>query len=270
LGQYKLEREGGWLLNGPMKRAKHSRRSDGFTIVELIVLIITIVLAVALLLPALARAKAKSNRISCVSYLKQLGTAYKVWAGDHFDEVPAQASITNGGWKELARQTNAAAFLWTNYVIMANELGQSTRILVCPADSRVPAADFSKIRDNSSLSYFVGAQASDNYPQSLLGGDRNLAPGPEPKDDWGYSPNNLQGNDVRLQTNSPVCWSLKMHSGGNRMGAGNLLLGDSSVQQASSARFPDVLANAGISLERTNELGIVTNAAPPSIRLFFP
>src|SRR5690242_6752942 len=79
--------------------------------------------------------------------------------------------------------------------------------------------------------------ASDDFPLSILGGDRNLSPGPEPKNNYGFSPADGSGNDVILQTNIPVCWSLKMHSQGNAIGAGNILLGDGSVQQCSSARF---------------------------------
>jgi competence protein ComGC len=243
----------------------------GFTVIELLVIVVSLALMITLLLPKLSRAKAKANRISCVSYLKQLGVAYKVWAGDNQVLAPAHASVTNGGWKELALQTNAAAFVWTNYGIMANELGQNPRVLVCPEDNRAPASDFTHIVDNSCISYFASPDAGDDYPQSFLGGDRNLAPGLVPKDDFGYSLNELQGNDVRLLTNSPVCWSLKLHSRGSPRGAGNLLLGDSSVQQASSARFrEEFLANAGVARAQTNSAGVQTNAEPPSIRLLFP
>lgn len=163
--------------------------------------------------------------------------------------------------------------MWSNYVAMANELGQNPRILLCPADERAVLTNFSQAKDNSFISYFVGASGRDEYPDSLLGGDRNLAPGLEPKDDYGYSSRDNKGNDVRLQTNSPVCWSLKMHSEGNVKGAGNILIGDGSVQQASSLRLrEEVIANGGVVPKSPASGAAATNALrqPPVIRLLFP
>jgi hypothetical protein len=106
--------------------------------------------------------------------------------------------------------------------------------------------------------------SSDTYPQSILGGDRNLGPGAVPDPNYGCSPTNGQGNDVILDITRPASWSLKMHSHGNPLGAGNILLGDGSVQQASSAGLTQnwlPYASSG-----TN----VTGANQPGIRLVFP
>jgi hypothetical protein len=111
---------------------------------------------------------------------------------------------------------------------------------VCPSDERLPADNFSNFVSNIHLSYLVGVSADDTYPQSLLGGDRNLGGGTEPDRKYGFSPESGQGNDVAIQTNSeagPVCWSLKIHSAGNTNGAGNILLGDGSAQQCTGAGF---------------------------------
>jgi len=108
---------------------------------------------------------------------------------------------------------------------------------VCPSEARSPAETFSNLA-NTNVSYLVGVTTDDTVPQSLLGGDRNLGPGTIPRNDFGFSPENGQGNDVAVQTNSkagPVCWSLKIHSIGNPGGAGNILLGDGSSQQVTSA-----------------------------------
>jgi prepilin-type processing-associated H-X9-DG protein len=148
---------------------------------------------------------------------------------------------------------------------------------------RAPIATFSSIYDNSNISYFVGVEAKDNWPQSILGGDRNLSPGTQPKDDYGYASTNGLGYEARLQTNSPVCWSLKMHSQRNPAGMGNLLMADGSVYQASSLFLrTNILPFAGITNAPALAEDGSTNAAIPTpvalsasavlpiIRLLFP
>jgi hypothetical protein len=148
---------------------------------------------------------------------------------------------------------------------MANELGVNPKLLVCPADERQAATNFTTdFKDNRHLSYFVGVNANDVYPQSIAGGDRNLGPGLVPDPDFGYSPANGQGNDVVIYTNTTVSWSLKMHSHGSAGSAGNILLGDGSGQQMSSASFRQnwlINAQTGTNFSGTNQFGI---------RLVFP
>jgi competence protein ComGC len=244
-------------------------KSEAFTRIELIVVIVVLIVVfalLALLLPALARAKGKSTRISCVNNLKQIGTAYRVWENDNGDRYPALQSMAKGGWNELLTNADQGFLCWTNYAIMANELGQAPKILVCPSDERKPADTFANFA-NTNLSYFAVVSAADTQPQSLLGGDRNLGPGTKPGPDYGFSPENGKGNDIAIPTNSQVCWSLKMHSAGSPAGAGNILLGDGSAQQCTTAGFcPTWLSHAN---PTTNwPAGHVPSS--PSIRVLFP
>jgi prepilin-type processing-associated H-X9-DG protein len=217
-------------------RLTPNRKVEAFTRVELIVVLIVVAVIAAtadLLLVSLARVKGRAPRISCVNNLKQIGTAYRIWENDNGDRYPASQSAAKGGWSERLTNADQGYLCWTNYYLMGNELGQSPKVIVCPSDERTPAETFTNFA-NTNLSYLVGVSAIDTQPQSLLGGDRNLGNGTKPDRAYGFSPENGQGNDVAIQTNSktgPVCWSSKMHSQDDTGGGGNILLGDGSVQQ---------------------------------------
>lgn len=244
----------------------------GWSVWDLLVAIAALLVLASMVLPLMSRATARAPRIACVNNLKQIGTAYRVWSGDNQDRLPCMARVSEGGWLELLDHTNSGKWCWTNYVIMRQELAESPQVLVCPCDKRKTVTNISSIKDNSPISYFVGVNATDTYPQSFLGGDRNLGPGVTPKDDYGYSLADNLGNNVIVSTNwkrTPLTWTLKTHSAGSTNGGGNLLLGDGSVQQTSSSRLRiDYQPNAGVPVKPPDSPGWM--GTQDSFRLIFP
>src|ERR1017187_6151166 len=70
------------------RRARRSGLSRAFTLIELLVVIAIIAILAALLLPALAKAKAKANAISCAANMKNWGWATIMYEVDFADKFP--------------------------------------------------------------------------------------------------------------------------------------------------------------------------------------
>jgi len=195
-------------------------RQAAFTLPELIALVAVILLVAGVFLSKVSHRHPKPLRIICVSNLKNVGLAFRIFATDHNDKFPGAI---------LARNVTDLASIRIESVLtmLSNELS-TPKLLHCPADKQRKEPPSFQDFVAEDTSYFTSLSSDETRPQSFLAGDRNILVHGE-----------LASRLVPLTTNTVLSWSKDMH-----VEQGNIAMGDGSVQQMSSSRLRHSLRDA--------------------------
>jgi prepilin-type N-terminal cleavage/methylation domain-containing protein/prepilin-type processing-associated H-X9-DG protein len=263
---------------------KNLRKKIGaFTLIELLVVIAIIAILAALLLPALARAKAKAQRINCTNNLKQVGLAFRTFAIDNDGQMPMTLACNLGGaqCQVGVRSLTTPSGVSMMFACASNELS-TPKILYCPSEyesSRSAATTFARtvavasqvpFTNDLNCSYFIGVDASETVPQMFLTGDHNLGNGNPPTAAFqtvaGGTPFVSMGTNFDNPDTTHVGWMDNMHSK-----QGNVGLADGSVQGFSRSRLQTALANTGDTVHTPGSFTTLGSGGPAGCnRIQFP
>ena len=215
----------------------HTNKTRGaFTLIELLVVIAIIAILAAMLLPAIAKAKTKAQRIACVSNMKQAGTAIILWSMDQEGKYPWIVKPLEGG-------SHGRTEAWEHFATLTNELA-TPKVLHCLSDKgRTPADQFVGTpasfmsQGNNALSYAIGTEATEGNTSMHVVVDRNIN-GTFPKTCTVAGITNYV--TTLIPFSGGTGWNKDTHEN-----EGNMALVDGSVQQFTQFQLLTHLQNTG-------------------------
>ncbi len=188
------------------------------TLFDVVVVVFVLTVLFVVLWPAMN--PPHHNATACTNNQKQIGIAFRIWAGDNIDKYPMGVSVTNGGAMEVVRRGNPLLV----FQVMSNELCVPI-LLVCPQDKgRHAATNFNPLTSGN-VSYFVNVDSTGANPQNIMSGDDNFEIGGMP----------VKSGLLEISSNTLVAWSVRRH----KFKENYVTMADGSIQEMSSYMLKD-------------------------------
>src|SRR6476660_1960565 len=133
----------------PISAESHMRKRNGFTLVELLVVIGIIAILTGILIPALSRARAQANSVWCMSNLRQIGTGISMYTQANRESLPLYY------WTGTASPNGEGATAWAWLILAYLKRGSSGEYT-----STGPGGSWAMYKDKDTVS---GASNAANY-----------------------------------------------------------------------------------------------------------
>ena len=163
------------------------RVRKAFTLVELLVVIGIIALLIAILMPALSRAKEQANRIACAANLRQMGQAMTIYTNE-WKYYPGAQATASGKWFAV----------WPTRLrkVMGGRPGTGNNVFWCP--SQEPGFQW-QFKTGAGADYATSIHTGYGYQAGELLLDVGRVPFSYGYNDWGAKRSGQGSDPVEMQ-----------------------------------------------------------------------
>jgi prepilin-type N-terminal cleavage/methylation domain-containing protein/prepilin-type processing-associated H-X9-DG protein len=116
------------------RSASPARRTRGFTLLELLLVISIIAILASLLMPAIGVARQKADSIVCANNLKTIGASVQLYLGDHSNMFPCIEPVVTGSGSQIYSSYTNIGTVYQSMVDAFGPYGVTQKTIQCPSD----------------------------------------------------------------------------------------------------------------------------------------